>query len=487
MKKISIFSTLLAGVVAFSACTPEIEPALPPVSYEPVDPAQVAINITADQYAQAIDLINYEGDSIAAFTIDLSATPALSEGTTLEYTLAMAATEDMASAQTLPVTVEGNIAKVAVADLNAKIQTIFGKRPQPDTFYSRLGAMVKDADGRNFELISNVIAATATPIATPIESAYYLIGDVNGWDFTAAANMPFSHSGKDVYEDPIFTILITVDGEKNWKVAPQSAIDSGKWDTVLGNTEADGSASTTGNLADNASAAGAMKFPEAGHYKVTLNMEAYTYTVEVMPDVIEYFVVGDFSGWSQTNGQRLYSVAGAPAQGWLVLDGKGGNGWKISTQEDWNGTNYGAGEAAAAEAASMLLSTDGGADNITQYAGFSYEVLFDASNLTLTILRTADSWGLVGSFNEWGGSADIPMTLSTEDGMDYLVATATWDAGVEFKVRANSDWAINYGDAGAGNGTVADGGANLKIEEAGEYEVRYYFCAQEPYITVTKR
>ena len=135
----------------------------------------------------------------------------------------------------------------------------------------------------------------------------------------------------------------------------------------------------------------------------------------------------------------------------------------------------------------MLLSTDGGADNITQYAGFSYEVLFDATNLTLTILRTADSWGLVGSFNEWGGSADIPMTLSTEDGMDYLVATATWDAGVEFKVRANSDWAINYGDAGAGNGTVADGGANLKIEEAGEYEVRYYFCAQEPYITVTKR
>ena len=104
-----------------------------------------------------------------------------------------------------------------------------------------------------------------------------------------------------------------------------------------------------------------------------------------------------------------------------------------------------------------------------------------------TILRTADSWGLVGSFNEWGGSADIPMTLSTEDGMDYLVATATWDAGVEFKVRANSDWAINYGDAGAGNGTVTADGANLKIEEAGEYEVRYYFCAQEPYITVTKR
>ena len=487
MKKISIFSTLLAGVVAFSACTPEIDPALPPVSYEPVDSATVAINIAAAEYAEAIDLNSYAADTISAFTIDLSATPELSEGTSLDYTLYMATTEDMNGAVEVPVIVEENTGKVLAGDLNVKIQALFGKRPQPDTFYSQLKALVKSAEGRNFNIVSNVISATVTPFASPIESAYYLIGDVPGWDMAAAATMPFSHSGKDVYEDPIFTLTVTVDGEKYWKVAPQSAIDSGSWDTVLGNTEADGSTSATGNLADNASCAGAMKFPEAGNYKITLNMEEYSYTVEVIPDVIEYFVVGDFSGWSQTNGQRLYSVAGAPAQGWLVLNGQGANGWKISTQEDWDGINYGAGEEAAAEAATMLLSTDDGAGNITQYAGFSYEVEFDATNLTLTILRTVDTWGLVGSFNEWGSSgADIPMALSTEDGMDYLVATATLDAGAEFKIRANSDWTINYGDAGAGDGTLAADGGNFKVEEAGDYEVRFYFCAQTPYYTVTK-
>ncbi|MBR2378564.1 MAG: hypothetical protein IKA91_03920, partial [Bacteroidaceae bacterium] len=95
MKKISIFSTLLAGVVAFSACTPEIDPALPPVSYEPVDSATVAINIVAAEYAQAIDLNSYAADTISAFTIDLSATPELSEGTSFDYTLYMATTEDM--------------------------------------------------------------------------------------------------------------------------------------------------------------------------------------------------------------------------------------------------------------------------------------------------------------------------------------------------------------------------------------------------------
>lgn len=485
MKKISIYSTLLAGVVAFSACAPEIEPAEKPASYDPEAAATVAIEITAEEYAQAIDLNTYAADTISAFTIDLSATPELSAGTTLEYTLKMAVAEDMANAVEVPVTVEGDVAKVLATDLNVKVQTLFGKRPQPNTFYTRLAAKVKAAEGRNFTIISNVITATVTPVATPIESAYYLIGDVPGWDFAAAATMPFSHSGKDVYEDPIFTITVTVEGATNWKVAPQSAIDSGDWATVLGNTEADQNTALSGNLADDKSAAGCMQFPEAGNYKVTLNMESYTYTVEVVPDVIEYFVVGDFSGWSQTDGQRLYSVAGAPAQGWLVLNGAGANGWKISTQADWNGTNYGAGEEAAAEAPSMLLSTDGGAGNITQYSAFSYEVSFDPTNLTLNIINTVNTWGLVGSFNGWG-APDVAMTLSTEAGIDYLVATATLEAGAEFKIRANEDWAINFGDAGAGDGSLARDGANFTVAEAGDYEVRFYFCAQTPYYTVTK-
>lgn len=485
MKKISIFSTLLAGVVAFSACTPEIEPAADPQSYDPEAAASVAIAITAQDYAQAIDLNAYTADSVAAFTIDLSATPELTQGTTLEYTLKMAVAEDMANAIEIPVTIEGNVAKVATADLNVKVQTLFGKRPQPDTFYTRLGALVKAAEGRNFNIISNVITATVTPKASPIESAYYLIGDVPGWDFSAAATMPFSHSGKDVYEDPIFTITVTVTGATNWKVAPQSALDNNSWDTVLGNTEADQNPALSGNLADNASAVGCMQFPEAGNYKVTLNMEEYTYNVEIVPDVIEYFVVGDFSDWSQTDGQRLYSVAGAPAQGWIVLNDKGANGWKISTQADWNGTNYGAGEEAAAEATSMLLSTDGSAPNITQYSAFSYEVAFDAANLSLTILNTVNSWGLVGSFNNWG-TPDVPMTLSTESGADYLVATTALEAGAEFKIRADEGWTINYGDAGAGDGSLVRDGANFSVAEAGNYEVRFYFCAQTPYYTVTK-
>ncbi len=484
MKKISIFSTMLAGVIAFSACTPEIEPALPPVSYDPVDPAEASITIAANELAQPIDLNVYAADSIAAFTIDMTSTPELEAGSTVAYTLYMATAADMQGKVEIPATITGENVTIAAADLNAKIQALFGKRPQPDTFYASVRGLVSAPSGRNFELYSNVITAVATPVATPIESAYYLIGDINGWSLSA--DYQFNHSGKDVYEDPIFTIIASVEGESYWKVAPQSAIDSNAWDTVLGNTDADGSTATEGSLADNNSAAGAMKFPEAGTYRITLNMEAYTYTVELLPEVAEYYVVGDFSGWSQVDGQRLYSVSGAPAQGWIVLNGAGANGWKISSQADWNGINYGAGEEAAAEAASMLLSTAGDAGNITQYSAFSYEVSFDAANLTLNILNTVNTWGLVGTFNGWS-APDVPMALSTEAGMDYLVATVTLEAGAEFKIRANEDWPINYGDAGNGNGTLARDGANFKVDEAGDYEVRFYFCAQEPYYEIIKK
>lgn len=484
MKKISIFSTLLAGVMAFSACTDYSVDAVPPVSYDPVDSAQVAINITAKDFANAIDLAT-AGDTIVAMTIDMSETPALPEGSTMAFKSYIATAADMNDKSEITATVSGDNVLIATADLNSKIQTLFGKRPQPDTFYLQTIAFVTYPEGRVIELHSNIITATATPIATPIESAYYLIGDVNGWGLNT--DYPFNHSGKDVYEDPIFTITVTVEGESYWKVAPQSAIDNQSWDTVLGNTEADGSTSAQGSLADNATAAGAMKFPEAGNYKVTLNMESYTYSVEVIPDVIEYFVVGDFSGWSQTNGQRLYSIGGAAAKGWIVLDGKGANGWKISTQENWDGTNYGAGEEAAAEAATMLLSTDGGAGNITQYSSFSYEVEFDAATPKLTILNTVSTWGVVGdaTANGWDGP-DVAMALSTEDGIDYLVATTDLKAG-EFKFRANNDWAVNFGDSGAGDGTLARDGGNFKVSEAGTYEVRFYFCAEAPYHTITKK
>ena len=128
---------------------------------------------------------------------------------------------------------------------------------------------------------------------------------------------------------------------------------------------------------------------DAQGHRIILKSEVFqTAPITTTPNVVEYFVVGDFSGWSQVNGQRLYSFNSAPATGWIVLNGQGANGWKISEKPDWSGINYGAGEEGAPEADELLLSTDGGAGNITQYGEFCYQFEFDPVQLTLKRLNT---------------------------------------------------------------------------------------------------
>ena len=220
------------------------------------------------------------------------------------------------------------------------------------------------------------------------------------------------------------------------------------------------------------------------HRIIIKSQATQTAAITTTPNLKEFFVVGDFSGWNQTNGQRLYSFNSAPAQGWIVLNGQGGNGWKISSQADWNGTNYGAGEEGELEAAQLLLSTDGGAPNITQYEGFCYQFEFDPVELKLTVLNTVSQWGIIGSFNSWGD--DLLMTLSEEDGMDYLYAEAQFAANDEFKFRANAGWDINYG-ANAGETALEMNGGNIAVAEEGTYEVRFYFCAEVPYYELIKK
>lgn len=96
-------------------------------------------------------------------------------------------------------------------------------------------------------------------------------------------------------------------------------------------------------------------------------------------------------------------------------------------------------------------------------------------------VKLADhTWSIVGAFNDWGGSADIAMTVAN----GWAVATFdVADGGTELKVRADGSWDINYGFAGetlptdgsefpatykAGNMVVAAGNYTLSFTIDGE-------------------
>lgn len=76
--------------------------------------------------------------------------------------------------------------------------------------------------------------------------------------------------------------------------------------------------------------------------------------------------------------------------------------------------------------------------------------------------------------------------------MEWNISEECWVATLdlaadEFKFRANDDWGINVG--GNMDDLVKDGG-NIRLEEAGTYEVKLYLtrsASDKLYCTVTKK
>ncbi len=94
-----------------------------------------------------------------------------------------------------------------------------------------------------------------------------------------------------------------------------------------------------------------------------------------------------------------------------------------------------------------------------------YKLNVNLPALTYTKLKT--DWGLIGSAtpNGWDSDQDLTYDPATRS----MVITLDLVAG-EIKIRANDDWALNYGDNGA-DGKLEEGGDNIVIAEAGNYTI----------------
>ena len=88
--------------------------------------------------------------------------------------------------------------------------------------------------------------------------------------------------------------------------------------------------------------------------------------------------------------------------------------------------------------------------------------------------KTEHTYGIIGSFEGSGWSTDIPMTKVDDNTWQGEV---TLKAGDELKVRADGDWADNWGD----------NGENFKVAEDGTYVVTLTFSDGVGTATVTKK
>ena len=299
---------------------------------------------------------------------------------------------------------------------------------------------------------------TTSPTPAIDEQGYYMLGEVNGNNWTATSPVWMTKVSDGVYQ-----LKVTTEKDKNYfKFYEGSKWDeSGNWDVInkgVMGCEKDGSADASGTIyytGDSWGTPQSMVIAGAGTWIVTLDMNNLTYTVG-KPIL---YMAGDANGWAQID--VLNSEDGVHFTGFMYLNQ---NGFKFCTQPDWKGTNYGGAFFGESE------------DNImmTEPAGY-YKVDVDLSAQTYT-LTPITTIGIIG--------AAVPVTgWDSDQDLTYNVEERCWEikdiklnAG-ECKFRANDDWAMQWGYDGEKFVYSNNAPAVQFIPEAGTYDIKLYAWA----------
>ena len=287
----------------------------------------------------------------------------------------------------------------------------------------------------------------SSPTPTIDENGYYMLGEVNGNNWTATSPVWMTKVSDGVYQ-----LKVTTEKDKNYfKFYEGSKWDeSGNWDVInkgVMGCEKDGSADASGTIyytGDSWGTPQSMVIAGAGTWIVTLDMNNLTYTVG-KPIL---YMAGDANGWKHID--VLNSDDGVNFKGYMYLNQ---NGFKFCTQPNWDGTNYGGAFFGESE------------DNImmTQEAGF-YQVDVDLSAKTYTL--TPFTIGIIGNATPKGWDGDTEMTYNPEERCWELKNVELTDG--EMKFRHTNDWNLNWG--GPLDALVHDGD-NIAVA-AGTYDIK---------------
>ena len=471
MKKIAYLS-ILAGLFLVG-CTELAQPADPQTNaQEELVTISGAVTATA---VPVIDLAKVEGDSVAVATVNTQI--AASENADLKYYVTLDKKYEFEVAADM---------KIPVEELQALVEDVYGKRPTERTFKAvvtvaavvRGSAILYDSEAFNVVLV---------PEAPFIDKAYYLVGNMcavyneekgefeGGWDKPSAKK--FNHSGKDVYEDSEFSLIVKlpVDAEGKpsgdsyyWKVIPAGNYESadGFWaEGVTGvvGVEKDGDDAKEGKLVTSSPQAAKINFNKDEEsmnlFKITLNMLDYTYKVEELNFVEYIYVPGNHQGWRPATAPALHGANfDGVWTGFSMLDG----GFKFTHEREWDKGEYKGSDFATLPKG---FTTEGG--DITATPKAFYYIKADVTNSKLEATEIK-SMGIIGPAQEGGWDKDTDMTWNAEKGA-WVVTGITLKAD-ELKFRANDDWGINIGGS---FDKLVENGDNIKVE-AGTYDIELY-------------
>ena len=329
-----------------------------------------------------------------------------------------------------------------------------------------------------------------------IADAYYLIGGPGEWNAASARTMKFSHSAKDVFEDPVFTYTFEGNGGDMWFAICDdeslNGLENNDWSNVFGTKSGDGNSGESGSLARRSALTDAGSFKvdgKAKFYRVSINMAEMTYKVKALNFQQYIYEAGVNNGWGSTE-QPLYCADGngtytgffyAKEDSWT--DGKGA--FKLrGAADNWDNGNYGTGTLNDDGLTGTLID-DGNSGNIMPAPGF-YRADVNLANMTYK-LTPIKSVFVVGSAlnNDWDNG--VEMTYNFDKLCWECDATFT-EAGV-IKFKGNGTWDTEDGNWGGTADNIINGSNdNIPVSVSGDVHIEFYpLCETKAYCTVTKR
>lgn len=432
--------------LTFAAC--EDGPSVVPPQSNPQGPVLETGNIATvaagPMATGKVDLANYETKTLEAAKVQ-SVVDTLISADAVSFGFEYSSKADFSNAIEIPVTMNGTSAYVNGDELMTAHVALFGKSPSAKTVYYRMPVYLTRDNveyrwgGSEYYGVQGSYEETI-PVTVVIEDAYYFLGNATTWDLGAASEFKFDHSAADVYDDPVFTYTVTV-AEPNsyWKIAPQSAIDTGSWDTVIG-VAVDGSTDFEGLLVDQDPQAG--KFEEPGTYTITINMMEMTYSIKMFTQPMFLACRGGANGWDWEKASRVpfYEEKTWEYSGAILANGE----FKYCATEDWS-ENWGFGEMLSIDEATGLESYTlaEGAGNIAVAANGLQWVNVRLSDLQAETVHISSA-GIVGGFSTASWSIDGYFEMTPNE--DESIWTWTGDLeGAEWKIAFNHSWSYNYG------------------------------------------
>ena len=513
MKKLGLYTMALL-CMGLVSCNQDFDTEFVPQTNLPESLLKASDVSVATATATTINLADYIDEeagvdqNIAIGTVSV-AEGAMPANTILKALVEFSKTEDFAESITLDAnSLDGtNEISVKASDLQDAYFNGITRNPAQTPLYMRTeihtvtagtAEAIVGKPGENYFAERNV---QFTPLKkVVIAQNYYLVGGPNDWQKSAVEKMvKFEHSGADVYEDPIFTVVFdaSAEGDTWFAIGDDEAceaIGNGDWSKLLGIVGGDSEA-TSGRLdfrynlgSDNSFkvAAGTAK-----KIKVTINMMDYTFTVQAINVADNYYIVGgpqDWAGSAASKAQKFShssaSVVDDPVFTY-VFEGTGGDIWfaigddeacdAIKNNNDWSklyGTTSGNGNngLTGSLARRSALSDDGSfkVDGTSKFI----RVQINMATLTYTItpLNFAEYIWEAGVNNNWGSDAQ-PLYCSDGNGTYvgfFYAQDADWSGGkgaFKFQTEFNNWDVTNYG-IGSGDdasGTLTVGGDNIMV------------------------